>query len=170
MTPTLYQFFHRHIQPGFDRAGLAEPAVVAYVSDLLGRFVRTDALYPLRDHEDRPLTTVVQFLTEQRAAQGHDHAHEMVIVRHLAEYALFMSAIFRRRLKARGQLSYYADQGSSAFGQTAGFEKNRGRARVYWRLQRDFAHVAETLDEIHHGQLPLSPDPRHLPLAALWRK
>ena len=169
MTPTLYQFFHRHIQHGFRRAGLAEPATVAYVSDVLTRFARTDALYPLNDKEQRPLTALVQFLTEQRAAQEDDRTHEMIVVRHLAEYTLFMSGFFRDRLKARGQLSYYADHGSSAFGQSADFEKNSGQARVYWRLQRDFAHVTETLDEIRRRQLPLPPETFDQAMTALWR-
>ena len=170
MTPTLSQFFHRHIQHGFRRAGIGEPATVAYVSDLLARFARTEALYPLTDHEQRPLTALVQFLAEQRAAQEEDRAHEMIIVRHMAEYALFMSGFFRERLRSRGQLSYYADHGRSAFGQTADFERNSGRARVYWRLQQDFARIAETLDDIRQHRLPLeSGDYGERPLAALWR-
>ena len=169
MTPTLYQFFHRHIQHGFKRAGLGEPETVAYVSDLLTRFARTDALYPLHDHDQRPLTTLVQFLAEQRAAQDEDRAREMVIVRHLAEYALFMSGFFRERLRSRGQLSYYADHGRSAFGQTADLETNSGRARVYWRLQQDFARVAEAVDDIRRHRLPLPPETcGERPLAALW--
>ncbi len=170
MTPTLYQFFHRHIQQGFRRAGIGEPATVAYVSDLLTRFARTEALYPLNDHEKRPLTALVQFLTEQRAAQEQDRAHEMIVVRHMAEYALFMSGFFRERLRSRGQLSYYADHGRSAFGQTADFERHSDRARVYWRLQQDFARVAETLDDIRQHRLALeSADYGERPLAALWR-
>ncbi len=170
MTPTLYQFFHRHIQHGFRHAGLGEPETVAYVSDLLVRFARTDALYPLNDHEQRPLATLVQFLALQRAAQDEDRAREMIIVRHLAEYTLFMSGFFRERLRSRGQLSYYADHGRSAFGQTADLERNTGRARVYWRLQQDFARVAETLDHIRRRQLPLPSEGfGDRPLAALWR-
>ncbi|HUW97685.1 MAG TPA: hypothetical protein VMV40_02425 [Acidiferrobacter sp.] len=170
MTPTLYQFFHRHIQHGFGRAGIAEPTTVAYVSDLLTRFAHTDALYPINDSEQRPLTTLVQFLVEQRAAQAKGHGHDMVVVRHLAEYTLFMSGFFRDRLRARGQLSYYADHGRSAFGQSADLEKNTGQARVYWRLQHDFGRVAETLDDIRHHQLPLPAGAFDQPLTALWRR
>ena len=170
MTPTLYQFFHRHIQHGFRRAGLAEPATVDYISDVLARFARTDALYPLSDNEGRPLTHLVEFLVSQRAAQDEDRAHEQLIVRHLAEYTLFMSGFFRDRLKARGELSYYTDHGRSAFAQSADLEKNGGRARVYWRLQRDFARVALALDDIRRRQLPLAPGAlADRPLAALWR-
>ena len=170
MTPTLYQFFHRHIQYGFRRAGLGEPETVAYVSDLLTRFAHTDALYPLSDHEQRPLTTVVQSLAAQRAAQEEDRAAEMIVVRHLAEYTLFMSGFFRERLRSRGQLSYYADHGRSAFAQTADLERNSGQARVYWRLQQDFARVAETVDDICRHQLPLGAEAYgERPLAALWR-
>lgn len=169
MTPTLHQFFHRHIQHGFKRAGLAEPAIMEYVSDLLTRFARTEALFPLHDEEERPLTTLVQFLVAQRTAQEEDHVHEIMIVRHLAEYTLFMSGFFRGRLRARGQLSYYADHGRTAYARSADLEKNAGRARTYWRLQQNFAGIAETLDEIRCGQLPLPPDTLNQPLAALWR-
>ncbi|WP_298135454.1 hypothetical protein [Acidiferrobacter sp.] len=171
MTPTLYQFFHRHVQYGLRRAGLGEPETVAYVSDLLARFAHTDALYPLNDQGRRPLTTIVQFRVAQQAAQDMDRAREMVIVRHLAEYTLFMSSVFRERLRSRGQLAYYTDQGRSAFGQTADLEKNSGRARVYWRLGHDFARVAQAVDDIRHHQLLLAAETyAQRPLAALWRR
>ncbi len=171
MTPTLYQFFHRHVQHGFGRVGITEPATVAYVSDLLTRFARTEALYPFNDQEQRPLTTLVQFLREQRVADKDDRGHAIVVVRHLAEYTLFMSGFFRERLRARGQLSYYADHGRSAYGQTADFEKNGKRAQVYRRLKYDFARVAEALDDIRHHQFPLTNDgPGERTLAALWRR
>lgn len=168
MGPSLYQFFHRHIQHGFRRTGLAEPGMVDYVSDILTRFAHTAALYPLTDQNDRPLDSVVQFLTEQQAAQNQNPAREALLVRHLAEYTLFMSGFFRERLRARGQLAYYVDHGRSAFGQSADFERNAGCARVLWQLHRDFPRVAAALSDIREHQFPLAENSRQ-PLTALWR-
>ncbi|MDA8390984.1 MAG: hypothetical protein M0Z76_09700 [Gammaproteobacteria bacterium] len=169
MGPTLYQFFHRHIQHGFRQAGLAEPATVDYVADILSRFAQTSAVYPIRDHNQRHLTTLTQFLTELRLAQEQDRARAALIIRHLGEYSLFMSGFFRERLRARGQLAYYVDHGRSAFGQSADLESDHRQARVFWRLQRDFPRVALALDTIRQRQLPLAAGTLTEPAAALWR-
>lgn len=167
MGPTLYQFFHRHIQHGFREAGLAEPGTVDYVADVLTRFAHTSALYALKDEEGRDLVAVTQFLTEQQAAP--DRAREMLVVRQLAEYTLFMAGFFRERLRARGQWSYYVDHGRSAFGQSANFAHTGSQARVFWRLQREFPRVALALDAIRTRQLPLPAGIVDGPLATVWR-
>ncbi len=169
MGPSLFQFFHRHVQHGFCQAGLAEPGTIDYVADILARFAHTEALYPLRDHNERHLTTLAQFLTELEQTQGCDRARAALLIRHLGEYSLFMSGFFRERLRARGQLAYYVDHGRTAFGQSADLERNHSQARVFWRLQRDFPKVALALDAIRQRQLRPPDGVVMHPAAALWR-
>ncbi len=176
LVPTLYQFFRRHLQQGFKEHGLTpEPATVEYISDILTRFAGTSNLYPVRNAEGRPLEHVAQFLMECRRAQGleetpADRSRQVLLTRHLGEYALFMSGLFRERLQAHGQLNYYMDHGRSAFWQSADFEANQKRAQLFRRLYFNFERISGTLDHIRRAQFPMKSIPsREAPLIALWR-
>jgi len=47
--PGLYPFFRRHVQQGFGEQGLAQPALVDYVSELLTRFARVNVVFPFHN-------------------------------------------------------------------------------------------------------------------------
>ncbi len=176
LVPTLYQFFRRQVQQGLGEQGIAEPATVDYVSDVLTRMAHTAALYPLRDAEGSPLERIAQFLLEWQRADGvsgerADRSRQVLITRHLAEYTLFMSGLFRDRLQARGEVAYYMEHGRSAFWQTADYESNQKRRQVFRRLGVDFARVADTLDHMRRVQLPInSTTGTSGGVAALWRR
>lgn len=176
LVPTLYQFFRRQVQQSFGEQGITEPATIDYVSEMLTRMAHTAALYPLRNAEGTPLERIAQFLLEWQRAEGlgdgrSDRPRQALITRHLAEYTLFMSGIFRERLQARGEVAYYMEHGRSAFWQTADYEANYKRKQVFRRLGVDFARVADTLDRMRRFQLPMSTDTAaDASLAALWRR
>jgi hypothetical protein len=174
LVPTLYQFFRRQVQQGFGEQGIAEPATVDYVSDVLTRMAHTAALYPLRDAEGTPLERIAQFLLEWQRADGldgerADRSRQALITRHLAEYTLFMSGLFRDRLQARGEVTYYMEHGRSAFRQSAHYESNYKRKQVFRRLGTDFTRVANTLDHMRRVQLPMDSATAGC-VAALWRR
>lgn len=159
--PTLYQFFHHQLDRAFATRGLREPAEVDYVSDMLTRFAETRALYAVRDNEDRALEHLVDLLDTAREAEHErgDRARGRSVMRHLAEYALFMSGLFRGRLSARGQLAYYESQGRSAYWACADYERHPPRQHLYRRLHRDFSPISEILDHLRRVQWPLSAKP-----------
>lgn len=175
LTPTLYQFFRRQLQQAFGERGLAEPATVDYISDVLTRFAQTPALFAIRDAEDIPLEHIAQMLMERQRVQGDeqtrpDSSREALIVRHIGEYTLFMSGLFRERVQARGQLNYYLDHGRSAYWQTADFEANPKRSQVFRRLYFNLDKITNTLDHIRRVQFPLeSATLGTSPAVALWR-
>lgn len=175
-TPSLYQFFRRQIQHAFKERGLAEPGTVDYVSGVLTRFAHTPTLYGVRNAEDKPIENIAHMLLEWRRAQGEDDAprdrsRQVMIMRHIGEYSLFMSGLFRERLQARGQLNYYLDQGRSAYWQSADFETNPNRAKVFRRLYFDLERVSNILDYARRVQFPFNPPTlkQDTPLVALWR-
>lgn len=175
LVPTLYQFFRRQVQQSLGEQGIAEPATVDYVSDVLTRMAHTAALYPLRDAEGTPLERIAQFLLEWQRADGldkerPDRPRQALITRHLAEYTLFMSGLFRERLQARGEVAYYIEHGRSAFWQTADYESNHKRKQVFQRLGVDFARVADTLDHMRRVQFPMNSAAVAGGMAALWRR
>jgi hypothetical protein len=175
--PTLLQFFRHQLSPSFAARGLGEPATIEYVSEVLARFAYTRELYAVRDTQDRPLEYVVDYLMAERgdgAARG-DRARRWSILRHLGEYTLFMSGLFRDRLHARGELNYYLTQGAQAYQRCADIEPQSARRQLFRRLHRDFTPVADTLDDIRRTRLNLPADGVAVRggdrlLAAMWQR
>lgn len=174
LSPTLNQFFRRHLQHAFGERGLAEPATVDYVSEVLTRFAHTPNLYAVQDGDGAPLEHIAQFLLELRRAQGDDdnaadNARQALITRHVGEYSLFMSGLFRERLKSRGQLNYYLDHGRSAYWQTADFEPNPRLSQVFRRLYFNLEKISGALDHMRRVQFPMDPQLAPAPGQTLWR-
>ncbi len=172
--PTLYQFFRHQVRHGFLAHGLAEPTVVDYISDILSRFAETRALYALQDSGGQPLEYIVDMLEEWLRAQGSEGgaaspSRERFVMRHLGEYTLFMSGLFRERLKKRGELNYYLAHGRSAYWRCADHEAHPPRRQLYWRLHHDFGRISNTLDHMRHEQFPLTAPPSGNLLMAFWR-
>ncbi len=173
--PSLYHFFRHQVSRGFHAHGIAEPATVDYVSDVLTRFARTRQLYALLDEEGRPLEYIVDMLIALERAWGGDggradRARGEAINRHIGEYTLFMSGLFRERLTARGELDYYLASGSGAYGRAADGEINPARRRVYQRLHDDFERICDSLDHMRRTQFPMESSPRGGDLLrSFWR-
>jgi hypothetical protein len=168
--PSLYQFFRHQVGHGFHRHGITQPATVDYVSDILTRFAQVRQLYALRDASDRPLEYIVDMLETWHMAQGGmgSPGRGRFILRHLGEYTLFMSGLFRDRLRRRGELDYYLAHGSSAYWRCADYEVNPRQRQVYWHLHQDFGRISGTLDNMRREQFPLPPSADNM-LTAFWR-
>jgi len=172
LIPGLYPFFRRHVQQGFVEYGLDQPPLLDYVSDLLTRFARVNALFALRDADGRPIETMAGLLLAQQTpaapASTTTPMRETLVLRHMADYALFMSGLFRERLKCRGQISYYREHGRSAFARCARLEPNPQRAGLLKRVGRDFEPISDALDVLWHRRLPMQAGSHDSPLTALW--
>jgi len=173
LVPNLQQFFRRQVRQGFGRCGLAQAATAEYVGDVLTRFAHTPALYLVRDGDGRPIEHVAGLLLERWAALGGperaaNRGREALVVRHIGEYALFMSGLFRLRLAARGQLGYYLAHGRGAYLECAAREPNPAQARVFQEMSRDFERIARALDYLRSRHWPL-PAAATSPLQACWR-
>lgn len=165
--PTLHQFFRHQLEQGFQARGLEKSEAVEYVSEVLTRFAQTRALYPLHDDTGRPLEHIVDMLQQAQEA-GARPAIQGPIVRHIGDYTLFMTGVFRERVEARGELDYYTAHGRSAFRQSADYELNPNRRRVYRQLYQDFEPISDLLDWLRRVRFPLADRPQNL-LAAFWR-
>jgi hypothetical protein len=173
--PSLQQFFRHQLQQGFHAHGLREAGTIEYVSEVLARFAHARALHALRDADGRPLEYIVDMLVSWQQAQDgarsrRDGARERAIMRHLGDYTLFMSGLFRERLKARGELNYYVANGRSAFWRSADYESNPARRHTYRQLYQDFNPISDMLDYLRRVQLPLNGRvASDNLLAAFWR-
>ena len=171
--PSLYQFFRHQVNHGFHRHGISQPATADYVSDILVRFAHTRRLYALQSAAGQPLEYIVDMLEEWRLAQGGENnsrslVRERFILRYLGEYTLFMSGLFRDRLRRRGELGYYLAHGSSAYWHCADFEVNPRQRQVYSHLHQEFGRISNTLDDMRRVQFPLAPSADNM-LMAFWR-
>ena len=93
---------------------------MGYLADLLTRFARTEALYAVRDLPGRRLDTVADsLLAIQRGWQWEspdfNPEAEQTLRRHLGDYALFMTGVFRERVERLAPTAYYVRQGQRAY-------------------------------------------------------
>ena len=174
--PSLQQFFRHQLQQAFHARGLAaDNQTIEYFSEVLAQFAYTRMFHALRDADDRPLEHIVDMLAAwQQAQEGRRGtrgiAREGAIMRYIGDYTLFMSGLFRERIKARGQLDYYVAHGRTAFWRSADYEPNPVRRNTYRRLYEDFSPISDLLDYLRRVQFPLQDRVASTNLlAAYWR-
>ena len=143
---------------------------------VLTRFAETQQLYAVQNARGETLERIADLLMEYCRAQGWEdetpnRQREECVVRHIGEYALFMSGLFRERLRARGELNYYLDHGSTAYARCADFTWQPSQKKIFARLYCSFAPICDVLDKVRREQWPLnfSTVDADTCIAALWR-
>ncbi|HEC68479.1 MAG TPA: hypothetical protein ENI35_06730, partial [Candidatus Desulfofervidus auxilii] len=86
----LYRFFQQAVRSSFYDLGITAPEITYYIAEVLTEFARTDSLYKIRDAQGEKLTTIVDMLLEASISY-----REREIKKHIGDYTLFMSGIFR---------------------------------------------------------------------------
>jgi hypothetical protein len=152
----LRRFFDRAVRSSFRDLALRDEPVAGYLVDLLARFARTEQLFPPGVTAPR-LETVVDLLLEAQAAWDDRAAHfgperEIDVRRHIGDYTLFMTGVFRERVERAASTGWYVVQGKRAYRFVS--EHDRASARpalraggpLYARLAERFEHYAWALD------------------------
>lgn len=148
----LPRFFDRVTRQAFGDLHLDDPPAARYLADLLTRFARSDNLYAAGVVPGRPLATVAEsMLAIQRAwewgSPDFNPVHEMKLRRHIGDYTLFMTGIFRDHVERLAVTGYYEDQGRRAYRfvwETARAE-GEPAAPVFQRLSERFDQYAGAL-------------------------
>ena len=131
--PDLRAFFARLVLPGFAELGIADRAVSDYVIDLLARFARTDQLYRIRDARGQQIETIAEMLVE--LARQHEPERRWAfdraveIRRHVGDYALFSSGLFRAWVERQGLANLFCRAGAGSIRGGGGHGPRRGRQR-----------------------------------------
>ncbi len=97
---TLQRFFAGIAEHTFQvRLGVADPLIVDYLSDLLMRFLRAEAMQRMRSPRGRPLTELADLFMEasQRIGTARREIH-----RHIGDLTLFWTGLFPESLRPRG--------------------------------------------------------------------
>ena len=163
----LRRFFERAIGASFRDLALGDDPASAYLADLLTRFARTETLFP-RGLATPRLETVVDLLLETQAV-WEDPAHfrpehEVTLRRHIGDYALFMTGVFRERVERVASTGYYVVQGKSAYRFVSEHDRASARpaspasASLYRRLADRFEHYAGALDYARRVHFPEHPE------------
>lgn len=71
--------------------GVVDPPLVDYISDLLVRFLRNDAVFRIRDLTGRPLSEVSDMFAEAEARVGDARR---AVHRHIGDYTLFWTGVY----------------------------------------------------------------------------
>jgi hypothetical protein len=164
----LRSFFDRAVRASFRDLALHDDAAAGYLADLLARFARTEQLFP-RGITGQRLETVVDLLLETQAlwqAGSFAPEHEVTVRRHIGDYTLFMTGVFRERVERLASTGYYVSQGQRAYrfvsehGRATSHASERSAGPLYARLAERFEHYAWALDyarRVHFHDAPAHP-------------
>lgn len=100
------------------RLGVVDPPLVDYLSTMLMRFVRSDAIYSVRSVRGQRLMQVAEMLEEanERIGPAKRRVH-----RHIGDFTLFWRGVYPemteqlRKLNSKDSLLDYRDQGRRAY-------------------------------------------------------
>ena len=138
---SLKRFFDRTVRRSLGDLNLHDDAAADYLADMLVGFARTENVYPAGLLGAR-LETVAELLLEIQRVWEVDSPHfnpeqERELRRHLGDYTLFMTGLFRERVEGMSVTGYYIHQGRRAYRFVS--EHDRAGSRPHARLFRALA-------------------------------
>jgi hypothetical protein len=134
------------------RLGIVDPPLVDYVAEMLVRFVKSDAIYGLRNPRGERLMQVTDMLAEAQARQG---AARRRLHRHIGDFTLFWTGVYpeiadRMRQGRKDSLIDYCDQGKRNYfiASTLPAEDESAPDAVLKRLSDNFELCVYGLGEV----------------------
>jgi hypothetical protein len=153
-TLTIRRFFTGLTEHAFHvRLGVADPALVDYLSELLVRFVHVGEVYRVRTPTGQRLHQVVDMLEEARARVG---PAQREVHRHIGDFTLFWVGLFpeaveqMRRRSPKDRLVDYRQQGKHAYRVASSIPTQHADApnEVLEQLSSEFELCAYGLGEV----------------------
>jgi hypothetical protein len=151
-TGLLPRFFESVTRQAFGDLAIDDAPALRYLSDLLTRFVRTEAIGSIRELPTRRLDSVTDSLLAIQHvwatdAPGFNPGTERVLRRQIGDYALFMTGIFRDHVDRLAVTGYYEHEGRRAYRFVAELARAgmAGDASLYRRLADRFEMYAGAL-------------------------
>ncbi len=158
----LRRFFDRAVRASFADLAHRDDPVAPYLVDLLTRFARTENLFPPGSTVPR-LETVADMLIEIQGLwddrmPSFQPQREVSVRRHIGDFTLFMTGIFRERVERAASAGYYIVEGKRAYRFVS--EHARARAEVdapyRWLAERfeSYARVLDYTRRVHFYDYP----------------
>lgn len=153
---TLRRFFAGISEQTFQtQLGVVDPPLIDYISDLLVRFTRSDAVYRIRSLTGKPLAQVTTMLVEAEARVGEAKRD---IHRHIGDFTLFWTGVYPEALgqlqssSRKDHLVDYCTQGKRAYWIASTIcisdEQDQEDSKLLSRLSREFEMCAFGLREV----------------------
>lgn len=151
----LRDFFAGVAEYAFEtRVGIADPALVDYITDLLTRFISSDALYSMRDLTGHRLGEVDDMLAEAEVRAGDVRR---TVHRHIGDFTLFWTGVYpealgrapRSKRLAKDRFVDYCQQGKRAYyiASTIPTAEHDVQSELLERLSNEFEVCAFGLSE-----------------------
>jgi hypothetical protein len=148
----LPRFFDRVLRQSFRDLACDDQAVVGYLVDVLTRFASAEALHTVRALPTRRLETVAGALLAitdvwDLDSPSFDPTAEYALRRHIGDYTLFMTGVFREHVERHALVDFYEHEGRRAYRFVADVARAQGRgdAALFARLAQRFEHFAGAL-------------------------
>lgn len=143
--PNLELFFDRWLTAAFKDIQIFEQTAVNYISTVLTRFAMAEKLYQVERLPELQPKSVVDMLLEAEARsrpseREFDPFSERELRKHVADYILFMTGIFREYVNDLGILDFYFQEGRKSYRQVYEFDKSLSQphAGVFMKLHANF--------------------------------
>src|SRR2546422_4625064 len=135
----LRRFFDQAVRASFKDLAITDEPAATYLADLLTRFARTENLFPPGVALPR-LETVVDMLLDVQSAweENFQPEHEVSVRRHIGDYTMFMTGVFRERVERLASHAFYVVQGKRAYH----FVSEHARDRKSTRLNSSHGYIS----------------------------
>jgi hypothetical protein len=149
----LRDFFAGVAEYAFEtRLGVADPPLIDYITDLLTRFIHSDALYSVRGLSGQRLGEVGAMMVEAQARIGEARRQ---VHRQIGDFTLFWTGVYPEALGGTGahhkhdRFVDYCTQGKRAYyiASTIPTEPEDVQSEVLERLSKEFELCAYGLNE-----------------------
>jgi hypothetical protein len=151
-TGLLPRFFEAVTRRAFGDLAIDDAPALRYLTDLLTRFVRSEALRAIRELPGRRLDSVTDSLLAIQHvwatdSPDFDPGAERALRRQIGDYTLFMTGIFRDHVDRLAVTRYYEQEGRRAYRFVAEMARSRSEADapLYRRLSDRFEMYAGAL-------------------------
>ncbi len=149
---SLYNFFQRNLKQVFTDLNLKNQQTLIYIASILTYFARTEHLFRIKQIPKFKLESVIETLLQLEEAklkeQPFAENEEILIRRHVGDYALFMSGVFREYVQKMGYLEFYHFEGSRSYHRVYdyAYQDYGPDATVFQDLSRQFENYSGALD------------------------
>jgi len=145
----LHEFFLVMARRSFAELGVGDDAIVGYVAALMTEFSRADRLYAM--HAPNGGTDSVVHMRLAACAPLRDErsiARARALRKYVADYALFMSGLFRTHVERRGALDYYLREGQRSYWAVSELDLSLYRTGflLFQQLSKNFEYYSGALD------------------------
>ncbi len=149
----LTKFFTRWLTEAFSDVQIFDRNAVLYIAEILGHFANSEMLNKIQNLPQLKSNTIVEMLIQakdksQPSGPGFDPFGERNIRKHVADYTLFMTGIFREYIEKIGILDFYFYEGRNSYKQVYEFDKSisKPQADIFEQLHTNFEQYSSGIN------------------------